>query len=78
MCKAKSGLKHPDEGWTEPPEKKRMELSYPRCFSYLEKLLGHVRTATLVHDVSNGKNNLESDDHEDEEAHAGSGRGDSY
>lgn len=39
----------------------------------LEELLGHVRTATLVDDVSHGKKTLEGNDHADEETHAGSG-----
>ena len=44
---------------------------------HLEKLLGHVGAAALVDDIRCGKENLECDDEEDEEAHAGSGSGDS-
>lgn len=42
----------------------------------LEELLRHVRTATLVDDVSHGKKTLEGDDHADEESHARGGGGD--
>jgi hypothetical protein len=66
----------PDDGWTMPT-KKKCRCDYPRL-QYLEELLGHVCAAALINDVGNGENNLEGDNHEDEEAHARSGRGDGY
>lgn len=36
-----------------------------------EELLWHIGTAALVDDVGGGEENLEGDDEEDEEAHAG-------
>lgn len=42
----------------------------------LEEFLGHVGATTLVDDVRDSEDDLEGDDEEDEEAHAGSGRGD--
>lgn len=41
-----------------------------------QELLGHVVAAAFVEDISTSKDTLESDDAEDEESHAGCGRGD--
>lgn len=42
----------------------------------LKELLGHVRTATFVHDVGDSQKDLEGNHQEDEKAHTRGGCGD--